>query len=727
MYFGLATEDRSVAVLAATKSNEPRIWSHSLDPTVFSVSSDGSVVAMGTRDGQAFLCMATSGKKIASWQARGEVRAIAVSSDGTRVATISDSFTVEVFAREGSSAKLTLNLAEAWGEPGKRLPVEVRLASVDPEVTQCLVWARPSSTRGDVRLGQLTLWSLETGEARFVDTVAWKGRRRAVRNSDHEMVTIGWCAKSHRFFVVTSQPSIQWFCVDDDMPSRACNADTDVLSLSVSPTGDRAAAGYSDGVVRLWSLVDGKLLRCWWLFEDDRVRTLLFLTNGEGMVVAGYSKVLALAATGELTDCPLESDVSYEVRGLAAHPEDGVLIAFSPGLVVHWGVQNKDIRKEWRFSTKKLSALAVSTTLDCFAVGCEDGTVILQPCADSSPPLRTWRTGAVIVALAFVTNDSELLIVDDFGIVQLVDVRTGWECAAAHLISGRVGGVGAHGKKNRPVRVAARRGASIGADTDFLPDASLETDKDALSAMERRGEELTRVERLIRRRLQDNLNDARCHFELGRLHLVRNETSKAIRRFHRALTLSPAFGPAAVALGEAGLKEDASDGHRFAARLKILDRLLNTVRSGCLAPVPVIRRICDEFPDNLVEMERLVRAGDELLRLAVSAGDPYALETLGANRLRKIYVPPEDHEAALVAYGIASRTFAAQGNYEGKQRTTRWQRNLAHRIDRERLSAAWAEIVAFQQAPRVKDSDRIGHLVDEIVSLTEPVRVRAIS
>ena len=128
-----------------------------------------------------------------------------------------------------------------------------------------------------------------------------------------------------------------------------------VESLAVSPDGQVAAAGYRDGMIRLWNLQTGRMER---LLAGHRreVKALAFQPGGQLLASGSRDGTLRLwsAATGEELRCL--SGPAKEVRCLAFSPDGQALASGHAGVAILWSVATGEQR-----STLKAHKFAITT------------------------------------------------------------------------------------------------------------------------------------------------------------------------------------------------------------------------------------------------------------------------------------------------------------------------------------------------------------------------------
>ena len=198
-----------------------------------------------------------------------------------------------------------------------------------------------------------------------------------------------------------------------------------VTALAYSPGGTTLAAGYSDGVIRLWDLTSHALVSTasW----DTAVGTLAFTGHGKTLDVAGPGAI----GTWNLTDHAAID--AHELGGASA----GSAVAFSPdGKIAATGGEDGNVRL-WTVATgqeigapmssdlKPVDAVAFSADGATVAAASTDGTVQLWDVATGQEAgAALVASSAAVKTLMFSPGGTILATGDADGIVRLWTVAT---------------------------------------------------------------------------------------------------------------------------------------------------------------------------------------------------------------------------------------------------------------------------------------------------------------
>jgi RNA polymerase sigma factor (sigma-70 family) len=168
-----------------------------------------------------------------------------------------------------------------------------------------------------------------------------------------------------------------------------------VEALSLSADGKRLATGADDGVIRIWNLETGQLLRRF---------------DGLGAVVMGFS--VALSPDGKSLATP-------------ARGPDG----FGPEQVVLWDTATgQEIRRMPGSPSSACSRLAFSPDGRVLAAGDWDGGRIHVWDAGTGREIKAWPAHAgTVTALAFTPDGKRLVSTGEHNAVRLWDAATGGE------------------------------------------------------------------------------------------------------------------------------------------------------------------------------------------------------------------------------------------------------------------------------------------------------------
>jgi WD40 repeat protein len=255
-----------------------------------------------------------------------------------------------------------------------------------------------------------------------------------------------------------------------------------VTAMAYSPDGTKMAAGYSDGMIRLWDLASHRLIgtATWgaaplalafttggralqvaddvavgtWNLSNTARITALPLTGAPGGTAAAFSPggtTLATGdangnirlwntATGQETGAPMSSD-TQPVDAVAFSP-DGTLVAAasSDGNVQVWSAATQqEAGSALAAGTAEVDALAFSPDGKTLATGGRDGAARLWDVSTGSQTGATMATGYPVGALVFGAGGATLASTEGDGTTELWDVATQIQTGAPLTAPGSAG------------------------------------------------------------------------------------------------------------------------------------------------------------------------------------------------------------------------------------------------------------------------------------------------
>jgi WD40 repeat protein len=130
-----------------------------------------------------------------------------------------------------------------------------------------------------------------------------------------------------------------------------------VESLAVSPDGERVAAGYRDGVIRLWNLHTGRLDQVL-MGHAGAVKALAFQPGGLLLASGGRDGTVRLWSLDTGVERRRFSGPAKEVRCLAFSPDGQTLASGHAGSAVLWSVATGEKRSTLKAHKLAITALA---------------------------------------------------------------------------------------------------------------------------------------------------------------------------------------------------------------------------------------------------------------------------------------------------------------------------------------------------------------------------------
>lgn len=284
--------------------------------TAFAIFPDGARIALGRNAGgrgEIWIWDFKSEKKLVTLESQSPPRLLAVSNDGGRIASMSASGMVRVWALAGSKA------FREW-----------RVGGVPPE--EISISARGNRLLGETGFG-FVVWDIETGrEVRNLNTfgrgLGWMDHARWVSGT-------GWVATG------MADGTIRIWDVQSARVIRTLRGGSSAVSaVAVSSDGRVVAGAFGDGSVRAWKLPSRRTP------EEGMVTDLEF--SPDGNLLAAVSAGGGVDLIGAVTGVRIQRLGEAEPMTACAFSPDGRLVvaATSRGEIVAWSLP--DGKNVWR-------------------------------------------------------------------------------------------------------------------------------------------------------------------------------------------------------------------------------------------------------------------------------------------------------------------------------------------------------------------------------------------
>jgi WD40 repeat protein/transcriptional regulator with XRE-family HTH domain len=278
----------------------------------------------------------------------------------------------------------------------------------------------------DYENNTVAIWDSATLTRTAVFSGHTAGVLRVLYSPDGRYVLSTSKDKTARIWDIASGRQVQIFRATTDVSTSAGKAETNFsTALAWSPDGKYALTGGNDGIVRLWDVQSGRLVRRFdTSLKGDDFGVLAYSSDGQTIATPGpqFTIVLWDATTGA------------RLRELVGHTNTPNGAAFSPDGQTLFTSSQDNTARLWDVATgqthqvlrRSMSGAVLAPDGRHAAVGGADGTVLLWDlAARADPPILGGATGRVW-SVSFSTDDRTVLTSnDDAGTAQLWDATTG--------------------------------------------------------------------------------------------------------------------------------------------------------------------------------------------------------------------------------------------------------------------------------------------------------------
>ena len=206
-----------------------------------------------------------------------------------------------------------------------------------------------------------------------------------------------------------------------------------ILSLAFSPDGYMLASGNSHGKIRLWSLINFRLVEEY-TGHSNRINALAFSPNGRTLASGGtyHKAILWDIPSGEQRILP---DSPKVVSSITFSPDGQTVIAggniSNPSLYV-WDVNSGELKHTLSGHTNEIVDVSISPDGETLVSGSKDGTILLWEYNSIVTPtyLKTDINGdgvvdvydLIVVAANFGKTGDNVADVNEDGIVNISDL-----------------------------------------------------------------------------------------------------------------------------------------------------------------------------------------------------------------------------------------------------------------------------------------------------------------
>ncbi len=192
-------------------------------------------------------------------------------------------------------------------------------------------------------------------------------------------------------------------------PSLTLQAAGSVGALAFSPDAIRLVAGGGDGVIRVWALPSGDILRT---LEGHRLPVVGLALGHQGDLLFSASRDRSLRAWSMAEGTPryLTREEFGDLAGLSASPQGDILAAGGSSRVWIWRLEDRapSLIRTLKMRQGAVTSVALAAEGGLVAVGSTDGSVWIYRLADGRLLLRVGDQRDKILDLAFSPDEAFL-------------------------------------------------------------------------------------------------------------------------------------------------------------------------------------------------------------------------------------------------------------------------------------------------------------------------------
>jgi WD40 repeat protein/DNA-binding SARP family transcriptional activator len=415
-------------------------------------SPDGGRLATGDNNGVIKIWDETTGRELASFQHSGKIHAVTFSPDGERLAAA------------GEDGKLTI-----WVITGRRLLLSLPTRSGLYDVEFMPDGERVVGTHQD---GMTTMWDASSGglllelagHVSTVVSVAAASDNRQIATGGYDGTVRIWdTAPGHERLTVAahegpvnaiaaSSDGRRFYTVSGDGTARAWDASSGILvqslqvgelgrltSLALSPAGDRAAVGGSDGRIALLDVASGTTIMSLDAHEDE-IWGLAFSPDATRLASGswdGTSKVWDLASGEALS---IVGEYCWNMS-VAFSPDGRRVYAGCGTSAYEWDAVSGQVMRRFPGEGVETYGVALSPDGQRLALGRADGVVTIWDVATGEQQRQLTGHAGIVFGMAFSPDGKRLATSAFDKLAKVWDVETGQELATLYGNGSNVFGV----------------------------------------------------------------------------------------------------------------------------------------------------------------------------------------------------------------------------------------------------------------------------------------------
>ncbi len=376
-----------------------RLVKHSSFVHSVSFSSDGQILASGSKDKTIKLWDVKTGKELRTLSGHGDgVSSVSFSSDGQILASGSKDKTIKLWDVKTGKELRTLKGHSDGVISVSFSPDGHTLASGSKDKT-------------------IKLWDVKTGK-----------ELRTLKGHSDGVISVSFSPNGHTLASGSKDKTIKLWDVKTGKELRTLSGHSDgVISVSFSPDGKNLASGSKDKTIKLWDVKTGKELRTL-SGHSDGVISVSFSPDGHTLASGSSDKTI------KLWDVKTEQ----ELGTLSGHSDGVISVSFSPdGHTLASGSSDKTI-KLWDVKTEQelgtlsghsrgVNSVSFSPDGQTLASGSFDKTIKLWD-VKTGKELRTLKGhSSFVFSVSFSPDGQTLASGSDDKTIKLWDVKTGKE------------------------------------------------------------------------------------------------------------------------------------------------------------------------------------------------------------------------------------------------------------------------------------------------------------
>jgi WD40 repeat protein len=255
-----------------------------------------------------------------------------------------------------------------------------------------------------------------------------------------------------------NSPSVKIWDAETGNLIKTLASDTGIYSIAYSPNGEQIIGGCSEGVIKIWNINNGQLVRTIRKFSSD-IASVAYNPNGNQFAAANVEGVKIF-----------DAEDGQEIMTLANSKNSNVIV-FSPdgkqissgttenNLVKIWNVENGQEMITLRGHTDFIFSLAYSPDGQFLASGSNEGVVKIWNASNGQEVMtisifRGRQNTRKVSDIAWISNTTIVFVSNSKNVLEIWDIRNNKELLS--MASGPLNTVAFN--KNRNIIIAGEKG-----------------------------------------------------------------------------------------------------------------------------------------------------------------------------------------------------------------------------------------------------------------------------